>query len=91
MVEQGQQHTTATMPDLHVVIAALPHTPATLMPHLLQHPRFLCFYFSSPHKANLAQSCFIRYTVPYADPEHMQAVAPSLPYLSLAIPTVLQT
>lgn len=27
---------------------------ATLIPHLLQHPRFLYFYFSSPHKANLA-------------------------------------
>lgn len=57
MVEQGQQHTTITVPGLHVVVTALPRRPcqATLMPHLLQHPRFLCFYFSSPHKANVAQ------------------------------------
>lgn len=28
MVEQGQQHTTVTVPEPHVVVTALPHRPA---------------------------------------------------------------
>lgn len=58
MVEQRQQHTPITVPETHVVGAALPHRPAMsaiLMPHLLQHPKFFCFYSSPPHKDNLAQ------------------------------------